>query len=418
MSEITVIDVVGINTVKPYENNPRHNDRAIKKVADSIQAYGFRQPIVVDKDMVIIAGHTRWKAAKQLGYTTVPVVIAKDLTEEQARAYRIADNRVAQEAIWNNSLLADELNLLKDVDFDLSLTGFNDDELQQVLENSGFTGGLSDEDEQTEPTEGIEVAAEGDVFILGKHRLMCGDSTNPQHVTKLYNGLSPALMVTDPPYGVQYDPSWRDGADLGIGERSKGKVLNDDKVDWSAAYSLFTGYIAYVWHAGRYTAEVAKNLTDLNYQIISQIVWAKQHFVLSRGDYHWQHEPCWYAVKKGCKHNWQGARDQSTLWEIKNNNSFGNRDKEETVGHGTQKPVECMARPIANNSIVGDWVYDPFGGVGTTLIACEKLSRRCLMMELNPRYVDATVRRWQKFTGKKAILESNGKFFDELNETL
>jgi DNA modification methylase len=219
-------------------------------------------------------------------------------------------------------------------------------------------------------------------------------------------------MVTDPPYGVEYDPSWRDGADLGVGERSRGKVQNDDIVDWTDAYTLFEGDVVYVWHAGKFTHIVAKNLEDCGFDIVSQIIWAKQHFALSRGDYHWQHEPCWYGARKGKKHHWRGARDQSTVWEIKNNNSFGNSNKEETWGHGTQKPVECMQKPIENNSLANDYVYDPFGGSGTTLIACEKTGRRCLMMELDEKYCDIIIRRWQKFTGKQATLEETGESFD------
>ena len=204
-------------------------------------------------------------------------------------------------------------------------------------------------------------------------------------------------MITDPPYGVDYDPEWRDESDLVVGERSKGKVKNDDRVDWTDAYSLFTGDVVYIWHAGRYAERIAKNLIDCGFEIVSQIIWAKQHFAISRGNYHWQHEPCWYAVRKGKNHRWQGSRDQSTLWEIKNNNAFGNSNPEEKFGHGTQKPIECMARPIRNNSEKGDIVYDPFLGSGTSLIAAEQLGRICYGLELEPKYCDMIIARYCAF---------------------
>ena len=231
---------------------------------------------------------------------------------------------------------------------------------------------------------------------------MCGDSTNPQHVDKLLNGANPILMVTDPLYGVNYKPEWREEVDKGA--RNTGKVLNDDRYDWSEAYSLFTGDIAYVWHSALYTHKFAQNLADNGFDLVSLIIWNKQHFVLSRGDYHNKHEPLWYAVRKGQKHNWQGRRDQTTVWDIDNNN-YGAKAKEEQTGHGTQKPLECMLRPILNNSKKGQSVYDPFGGSGTTLIACEKSERNCYMMELSPAYVDIIINRWEKETGKEAILD-------------
>jgi DNA modification methylase len=213
-------------------------------------------------------------------------------------------------------------------------------------------------------------------------------------------------MVTDPPYGVEYDPAWREKVDERIGKRAKGKVLNDDRVDWSEAYALFLGDIAYVWHPSKYTHQFAQSLEQCGFDLVNLIIWSKQHFVLSRGDYHHQHEPLWYAVRKGAKHNWQGRRDQSTLWEINNNNAFGTGGKmEEKFGHGTQKPLECMLRPILNNSAKGQSVYDPFCGSGTTLIACEKSDRVCYAMELSPAYVDMTLARWEKETGREAVLE-------------
>jgi len=228
-------------------------------------------------------------------------------------------------------------------------------------------------------------------------------------------------MVTDPPYGLEYDPEWRDTGDLAVGKRSKGKVLNDDRADWYDAYTLFSGDIAYVWHSQKYSHVFYSGLIKANFEMVSQIIWAKQHFVLSRGDYHGQHEPCWYFVRKGKKHNWQGDRKQSTIWNIRNNSSFGNSEKEETWGHGTQKPIECMAVPIRNNTAKGQTVYDPFGGSGTTLIACEKLTRKCAMIELDTSYCDVIVSRYVSFCKKnnrEYSVIKNGDKCDEFESSI
>jgi DNA modification methylase len=222
-------------------------------------------------------------------------------------------------------------------------------------------------------------------------------------------------MVTDPPYGVEYDPQWRERAGLGR-QRQVGAVTNDHQADWSAAYKLFTGDIAYVWHAGVHAAEVAESLAAAEFQIRSQIVWAKQHFALSRGNYHWQHEPCWYGVRKGRSSRWRGDRTQSTVWQIANLNSFGGNRDEPVTGHGTQKPVELMRRPILNHTERGDWVYDPFLGSGTTLIAVEQTERVCLGLEIDPRYVDVTVSRWQQFSRKTARLAETDQTFAQVRD--
>jgi DNA modification methylase len=402
-----------IADLKNYDKNARtHSAAQIKELVDSIKIYGFLDPIEIAQDLTIISGHARLAAALELGLTHVPTICHHHLTKTLKKGYTLAANRIALSAGWDGGILKDEFTDLIEEEFDLRLTGFTQDEIDDYLNPDILNDNLTDGDD-CEMGEGQEaVTQRGDVWILGDHRLRCGDSTFVDDVQALLAGNAPHLMITDPPYGVEYDPSWRDGADLGVGERSRGKVKNDNIVDWTDAYSLFEGDVAYVWHAGKFTHIVAKNLEDCGFDIVSQIIWAKQHFALSRGDYHWQHEPCWYVVRKGKKHHWRGARDQSTLWEIKNNNSFGNSDKEETWGHGTQKPIDCMLTPLENNSRANDYVYDPFGGSGTTLIACEKTGRRCLMMELDEKYCDIIVRRWQKFSGKKAILEETGEPFD------
>lgn len=387
-----------LNELRPYEKNARvHSKKQIERIVNSIKEFGFTNPILIDKTGLIIAGHGRLEAAKILDLKEVPTIALENLTQQQIQAYILADNRIAELSEWDNDLLSVELKDLLSADFDLSLIGF---------ENFKFDVEKSPADEAI-PTNVETRCKLEDVWQLGDHTLMCGDSTNPLHTADLFGQAEPTLMVTDPPYGVSYDPKWRADADCGVGEHTKGKVLNDDRVDWTDTYSLFTGSVAYVWHAGRYTHIVAQNLEDCGFQLISQIIWAKQHFTLSRGDYHWQHEPCWYAVKKDCKHNWQGARDQSTLWKIDNLNAFGGttKDEEQAVGHGTQKPIDCMLKPILNNTQEGDSVYDPFGGSGTTLIACEKSKRVCYMMELSPQYCDIILSRWEKFTNKKATLK-------------
>ena len=220
-------------------------------------------------------------------------------------------------------------------------------------------------------------------------------------------------MVTDPPYGVGYDPSWRSRRKLSRGKLAQGRVLNDDRADRSEAYALFLGDVAYVWHGALCGDVVAANLASCGLQPRAQIIWAKQHFTLGRGDYHWQHETCGYAVREGKTSHWQGGRRQTTVWEIPNNNPFGNPQREQSWGHGTQKPVECMRRPIANNSRPRQSVYDPFLGAGTSLIAAEMTGRVCYGIELNPAYVDVIVRRWQLFTGRDALHQASGESFDE-----
>jgi DNA modification methylase len=221
-------------------------------------------------------------------------------------------------------------------------------------------------------------------------------------------------MATDPPYGVAYDPMWREKAGLGA-QRQTGVVANDDTVDWTSAYALFPGDVAYVWHAGVHAGEVASGLAAAGFDIRAQIIWSKQHFAMSRGHYHWQHEPCWYSVRRGRKSHWRGDRKQSTIWAVANLNPFGGSKDEAPTGHGTQKPVELMRRPIQNHTEAGEAVYDPFLGSGTTLIAAEQAGRVCLGIDIDPVYVDVAVIRWQEFTGKTATLE-DGRTFTEVRE--
>ena len=389
---------IQISELKEYEHNPRRiGQKEFEKLVSSIKEDGYHQRIIVNQDNVIIGGHQRKKALLEAGLKqsdTVEVLIPdRILTQKELDRINIRDNLSFGE--YDFDILANRFNVETLVDFGLPgdmLVGFDDDNLLADSEDSP----------ELETLPANPKAKLGDVYILGNHRLMCGDSTNPQHVDKLLNGTNPILMVTDPPYGVNYNPEWRE--EVYKGDRNTGKVLNDDRYDWSDAYSLFTGDIAYIWHPASYTHKFAESIENNGFDLINLIIWNKQHFVLSRGDYHHKFEPCWYAVRKCQKHNWQGRRDQSTIWDIDNNN-YGAKAKEEQTGHGTQKPLECMLRPIINNSKKGQSVYDPFGGSGTTLIACEKSDRNCYMMELSTAYVDIIINRWEKETGKEAILD-------------
>ena len=304
-------------------------------------------------------------------------------------------------------MLSEELQALSIEEFDLSLIGFDDAELDRLLAGTtDDTKARDGEDEIPEPPE-EPVSRPGDLWILGNHRLLCGDATVATDVERVLGSVKPLLMVTDPPYGVDYDPAWRNKAGAAATRRT-GKVLNDDRADWHEAWALFPGDVAYVWHGALHTATVIASLAAAGFEMRAQIIWAKDRLVLSRGDYHWQHEPCAYSVRKSGKGHWSGDRKQTTLWQI------ANRDQDAETVHGTQKPVECMRRPIVNNSSPGQAIYDPFMGSGTTLIAAETTGRVCHGIELNPAYVDVAVERWQKFTGEVAVLDGQKHCFDNL----
>jgi len=392
----------------PYARNSRtHTDEQVAQIAGSIREFGWTNPVLIDGEAGIIAGHGRVLAAQRLGMKQVPTIQLDHMTEAQRRAYVIADNKLALNAGWDNDLLKVELGELQALDFDLALMGFNPSELETLLAPAA-TEGLTDPDDTPEPP-AQPVSALGDVWLLGAHRIVCGDSTTVESVDKALNGVKPHLMVTDPPYGVEYDADWRNKAmradGSAVGGRAIGKVKNDDRADWSEAWTLFPGDVAYVWHAGLFASTVATSLETAGFKLRSQIIWKKSNFAIGRGDYHWHHEPCWYAVR-GTGH-WAGDRKQSTIWEI------AKPQKSET-GHSTQKPVECMKRPIENNSSPGQAVYEPFSGSGTTIIAGEMTGRSVHAIELNPAYVDVAVTRWQEFTGKTATLEGDGRTFAEL----
>ena len=402
------IEQLRIDELRPYARNPRtHSDDQVAKLAASLVEFGWTMPILVNDELEVIAGHGRLLAARRLGLDAVPVIRLAHLSPEQVRAYRIADNKLALDAGWDEELLAAEFHELNGAGYDLGLTGFSAEELDELLAPIGDGDGLANEDVIPEPPAN-PVSRPGDLWLLGDHRLLCGDATSADDVARLLAGTKPHLMVTDPPYGVNYDPAWRNDAGVSTTARI-GTVRNDDRADWREAWALFPGDVAYVWHAGIHGRTVADSLEACGFAIRAQLIWVKNRFVLSRGHYHWQHEPCFYAVRDGGESRWQGARDQSTVWQIATN-----ADDDAATVHGTQKPVECMLRPILNNSARGDAVYEPFAGSGTTIIAAEKSGRRCLGMEIEPRYCDVIVERWQNFTGKRATLDGDGRGFDEI----
>lgn len=404
------VEMVSIDSVRPNPRNPRTiSDQAIQAVAESISRFGWRAPLVVRrKGKVLEAGHTRLEAARRLGLEEVPVLFVSD-SDADAAAFMVADNRTSEFSSWENEALAAVLEELRESEA-LGGTGYSDEDLEDPLDALQKNEEAEKEPPPVEPSKD-PVSRRGDLWVLGPHRVLCGDSTIQEDVERLFSGARPELLVTDPPYGVRYEPKWRAEAERAdgtkIGAAAVGEVANDDRADWSEAWALFPGSVAYVWHAGRVSAEVQGSLESVGFEIRSQIIWAKGRFAISRGHYHWQHEPCWYAVRKGKSARWGGDRKQSTLWTISETTSA-----EDRVDHATQKPVECMRRPILNHK--AKTVYDPFLGSGTTLIAAEETRRACYGMELDPRYVDAIIRRWERSSGARATLEGTETNIDEL----
>jgi DNA modification methylase len=418
--------------LRGYERNARtHSKDQVKQIAASITAFGFNNPILIDSSGMVIAGHGRLAASIDLGRETVPCVVLDHLSDAEKRAYILADNKLAALAGWDDDLLRLELGDIQRNGMDMFALGFNGSELN-LLFKEGPGSGLTDPDE-TPPLEETVISSIGDLWLLGTHRIFCGDCTQASNVEALMGGGRAEIMVTDPPYGVMYDASWRGNGG------AIGKVLNDDRCDWSDAWRLFSGDVAYVWHAGNFAHIVHQSLEQTGFSIRAQIVWSKSQLVLSRGHYHSQHEPCWYAVRQGKAAAWNGGRKQATVWRCLDEQirlgevvfyrrlpetgviealsgdestvwEIDKPSKSET-GHSTQKPVECMLRPLRNHRC--ESVYEPFSGSGTTLIAAEIAGKKCYAMELHPPYVDVAVRRWQNFTGQRATHAVTGRPFGE-----
>jgi DNA modification methylase len=393
--------------LKPDPKNAnRGTDRGREALARSFREYGAGRAILIDRHGTIIAGNKAYEQAKRLHMplrvvktdgTHLVAVLREDLdlrTDPRAQGLAIADNRVGElDLEW-------DVDILKQLQADgLDLSAFwTPDEFAALFAES--KAGLTDENAVVEP--GPTDIARGDRFVLGAHRLLCGDATSAGDVTRLLEGSTPILMTTDPPYGVSYDPAWRHR--VNPSQRTAiGRVVNDDRATWTPAWQLFPGAIAYVWHAALQAPTVAADLEAAGFMIRSQIIWSKQHFALSRGDYHWGHEPAWYAVRG--KGRWRGDRRQTTVWEIANLNPFGGTGAADNVvtGHGTQKPVRLFEIPILNHTVAGEALYDPFCGSGTSIVAAEKLGRACYALEIDPKYVQAAVTRWEAFTGGTAI---------------
>ena len=401
------VKLMAVASLVPYARNAKmHPEAQVGQIAASIQEWGFTIPVLIDEHGMIIAGHCRVLAAQKLGLTEIPCITARGWSDAKKRAYVIADNKLTENGGWDSEVLALELTELLEEGYDVDLTGFAQTEIDSLLDDLVRDDGAADGEDDIPDVPEVPVTQPGDLWMLDNHRLLCGDSTRREDVDRVLQGVIPLVMVSDPPYGVNYDPSWRNQAGQSKTKRT-GKVLNDDRADWRDAWALFPGDVAYVWHGALHAGTVAESLRAAGFNIRSQIVWAKDRLVLSRGDYHWQQEPLWYAVRRDGKGHWSGDRKQTTLWHIAN----AGQDTETT--HGTQKPVECMRRPILNNSSPGQAIYEPFMGSGTTLIAAETTGRVCYGLELNPAYIDIAILRWQVLTGKAAVLAENGQTFAE-----
>lgn len=375
--------------------------RGRKLVRESLERYGAGRSILIDKSGNVIAGNKTVEGAKAAGLQDVQIVKTDgtkliavqrtdlDINDKKARELAIADNRASEVGLeW-------DVNVLKDFKAeDVDLSPFWDQ--RELVSFWANTGG----DDAPEPK--LDQAAElqrkwgtktGQLWLIGRHRLLCGDSTQEADVARLWANVPesalPTLMVTDPPYGVEYDPKWRERYDK-FERHATGKVANDDRCDWKEAWALFPGTVAYVWCASLHIHQVATSLEESGFALRASIIWVKQHFVFSQGHYHWQHEPCWYAVRNGGTAKWAGDRKQTTVWAIDNLNPMGGNATEVPTGHGTQKPVECMKRPMLNHA--GN-VYDPFLGSGTTVCAAEQVGRACFAIEIEPKYIAVTLER-------------------------
>lgn len=381
-----------INEIFPYDKNPRINDNAIEKVKESIKEFGFTNPILIDNNNVIVAGHTRYKASMELGLQEVPCVVLHDLTNEQIKAYRLVDNKTAEFAEWDFQLLDEELESILDID--MSDFGFD-------LDFENTYGETSDELQDVEANEDLEeesiTVKRGDVWKLGEHYLFCCDSTIENNVEKIkqYVGNGADLIVTDPPYNVAYEGKTKDAL----------KIQNDNMDNQQFKNFLLEAYKAmntlsrkgasiYVFHADLEGANFRSALVESGFLLKQCCIWIKNIFVIGRQDYQWKHEPILYGWKEGAAHSWYGDRKQTTTWFF--DKPLANRE------HPTMKPIDLIAYPIKNSSKEGDLVLDIFGGSGSTLLACEQLNRRCVTSEIEPKYAQVIINRWEELTGEEA----------------
>ena len=405
-TEITLVD---IKHLKPNpKNNNKHSKEQIDRLVKLMEYQGFRNPVVVSQRTgLMVAGHGRLEAAKKLKYKQVPVIIQEFEDDAQEYAYMTSDNAIASWAEIDLSMVNSE-TLDLGPDFDIDLLGIKDFVIEPIEKFDPLT------DEDAVPEVVHPITRKGDLWLLGNHRLLCGDSTMIDDVDKLLSGKTPNTMITDPPYGVKYEAGWRaDAKGVKKTEREESSNLkNDDRSDWYDAYVLHKGNVAYVWHASAFTDVVMDGLRNAGFDIKAQIIWNKNVHALSRSDYQWKHEPCWYAIRSGKNHSWSGDRTQKTIWDVKN--VMFEKDGGGKTSHPTQKPVELYVISIKNHTANDEYVYEPFGGSGTSIIAAEKTSRRSLTMELDEKYCDVIIKRWECYTGKKATLESTNQTYEEL----
>lgn len=410
-----------------YARNPRKNDAAVDRMCSSLREYGFKVPILARSDGEVVDGHLRLKAARKLGMTEVPVILCDEWTPAQVKAFRLLVNRSATWADWDEELLSLELQELTALDVDLSLTGFDPEEIDDLLLR------LEDDDQAdtVPPLPENPVSRPSDLWLCGQgrhaHRILCGDATHPEAVARLLGQWKPLLMVTDPPYGIALDSEWRDRAGLnGCGpaqasylkHRTEGhthtSISSDTRADWSEAFALVPSLqVAYVWHASVFTREVLDGLLRIGFLHHQQIIWNKGRAVLTRTPYWFAHEPCWFVRKKNAP--WYGKPgENTTVWDSPSPKFIMGGSDEEKYDHPTQKPVALMRKPILNHTQRGELVYDPFLGSGTTLAAAEVTERVCYGMELDPKYVDVGVSRWQALSGETAHLDGDGRAFAEI----
>jgi len=396
-----------IEKLIPWARNPRtHSDAQVAQIAASIAEFGFNNPILVDTKAGIIAGHGRLLAARKLGLTEVPVIVLDHLTEAQKRAYIIADNQLAMSAGWDDDLLREELAALQEEDFNLDLIGFEDDELACLLAAQDAIAGLTDEDSAPDQPQ-TPVSMTGDLWILGNHKLLAGDATHPDEVRRLMASETADLVFTDPPYNVNYEGYTEDRLTI------KGDRMSDAEFKQFLEAAFRSGMAAvkpgaslYICHSSSWQREFQNALESAGFEVRCQIIWAKNTFAWGFGRYKFRHEPIFYAHIAGHSDAWYGDRSQSTLWE--ENKPAANRL------HPTMKPVELIERALLNSSKAGDIVVDLFGGSGSTLIACERRGRKARLMEIDSRYADCIVRRYQEYTGRQATLDGDGRTFDEV----
>ena len=416
------VELWPIERLREYPRNPRKNDAAVDRMCESIREFGFKIPCLVRGDGEIVDGHLRLKAARKLGITEIPVILCDEWTPAQVKAFRLMVNRSVTWADWDEELLALELLEIQESDLDLSLTGFDVHEIDQLL-------ALDDEEKANAapPLPETPVSRPGDLWLLGPHKVLCGDAISAEAVARLLGERKPRLMITDPPYGIELDSEWRDRAGLngcGLAEpsymkkRTRGHtettISGDTRADWSEAFELVPSLeAAYVWHASKFTREVLDGLLRIGFVHHQQIIWDKGRTVLTRTLYWFQHEPCWFVRKKNAP--WFGkAGENSTIWSSPSPKFIMGGVDEDKYDHPTQKPIELMRRPILNHLRRGELVYDPFLGSGTTLAAAELNERVCYGIELDPKYVDVVIQRWQSLTNKTATLDVDGRTFAQI----